>query len=115
QRRLAWFYAGTWRYQRAQRDHRSSLRDEEGLLNGPGMRRGLTHLDIHYPTGEEHGTPARADLPAGVPRLKIPRDLWADALPAERPVLQAPVGGKAGWRREPSCRPWAPRSKRTRP
>jgi hopanoid C-3 methylase len=49
---MVWFYARTWRYQRIHYDHRSFLRDEEGLLNGPGAKAGITWLDVRYPTRE---------------------------------------------------------------
>jgi radical SAM superfamily enzyme YgiQ (UPF0313 family) len=49
---IAWFYARTFRYQRMHRDHRTFLRDEEGLLNGPGALANLTWKDIDYPDGE---------------------------------------------------------------
>jgi radical SAM superfamily enzyme YgiQ (UPF0313 family) len=44
---LVWFYARTWRYQRVHYDPRSFLRDEEGLLNGPGAK--LSFRDVTYP------------------------------------------------------------------
>jgi len=50
---MAWFYARTWRYQRIHYDHRSFLRDEEGLLTGPGARAGLTYRDVTYPSAAE--------------------------------------------------------------
>lgn len=87
-RGIIWFYARTWRYQRIHGDHRSFLRDEEGLLNGPGAKAGLTWKDITYPTGDEHA-PSRAeanDAPAQgakLVKLRIPRRTWADDV-AER-------------------------------
>jgi len=47
---LAWFYARTWRFQRLVRDPQTFLRDEEGLLNGPGVN--LRWDDIHYPDAQ---------------------------------------------------------------
>lgn len=49
---IAWFYARTFRYQRMHRDPATFLRDEEGLLNGPGAQAGLTWRDIDYPDAE---------------------------------------------------------------
>jgi hopanoid C-3 methylase len=49
---MVWFYARTWRYQRIHYDYRSFLRDEEGLLNGPGTNAGVTWEDIRYPTAQ---------------------------------------------------------------
>lgn len=77
---LLHFYARTKRYQRVHRDYRSFLRDEEGLLTGPGAEKGLSWSDVQYPTGapdetQEQGAP-RGEL---VP-LKIPRRLWVDDL-----------------------------------
>jgi radical SAM superfamily enzyme YgiQ (UPF0313 family) len=115
---FAWFFARTWRYQWIHRDPQSFLRDEEGLLNGPGARAGLTYLDVHYPDGTEdtHAAPAHAEaqqlqgqlpqaqLPQTQPaatgtgqlvRLRIPHRIWADELPpavapaAERAAMGA--------------------------
>ena len=47
---LAWFFARTFRYQRLHRDPNTFLRDEEGLLNGPGTLNELSWKDIEYPT-----------------------------------------------------------------
>jgi hopanoid C-3 methylase len=44
------FYARTLRYQRLHRDPATFLRDEAGLLNGPGV--GLSWQDVRYPTAE---------------------------------------------------------------
>jgi radical SAM superfamily enzyme YgiQ (UPF0313 family) len=72
---MAWFYARTWRYQRIHYDHRSFLRDEEGLLTGPGARAGLTYRDVTYPSAAE---PDPAPNAALVPlRLRKART-WAD-------------------------------------
>ncbi|HVO31487.1 MAG TPA: hypothetical protein VMV18_12150, partial [bacterium] len=72
---LLHFYARTTRYQRVHRDHTSFLRDEEGLLTGPGAEKGVSWKDVRYPTGEED---AKQD--AAVVQLKIPRRLWVDDL-----------------------------------
>jgi radical SAM superfamily enzyme YgiQ (UPF0313 family) len=71
---MVWFYARTWRYQRIQYDYRSFLRDEEGLLDGPGAKAGLTWKDITYPTGDEHEEHADSKIV----KLRIPRRTWAD-------------------------------------
>lgn len=83
---MVWFYARTWRYQRIHFDHKSFLRDEEGLLNGPGAKAGLTWEDITYPTGDE---PDVEREPAGgkLVRLRISRRIWADDV-AERSRAQ---------------------------
>ena len=49
---MVWFYSRTWRYQRIHCDYRSFLRDEEGLLNGSGMKDGITWEDVRYPTAQ---------------------------------------------------------------
>jgi hopanoid C-3 methylase len=79
---MLWFYARTWRYQRVHNDYRSFLRDEEGLLNGPGARAGVTWEDVTYPRGDEHEAPkAKAAAPREeLVRLRIPRRLWTDDL-----------------------------------
>lgn len=48
---IARFYARTFRYQAMHRDHNTFLRDEEGLLVGPGV--GLDWTDIDYPDAED--------------------------------------------------------------
>jgi radical SAM superfamily enzyme YgiQ (UPF0313 family) len=69
---MIWFYARTWRYQRIHYDPRSFLRDEEGLLTGPGARAALTWEDVAYPGAAE-------EAPAGnLVRLRIPKRTWAD-------------------------------------
>ena len=73
---LVWFYARTWRYQRIHGDHQSFLRDEEGLLNGPGAKAGLTWRDIEYPTGDEHKEEAKET--SKLVKLRVPRRIWAD-------------------------------------
>ena len=45
------FYARSYRYQTLHRDYRTFLRDEEGLLVGPGA--GLAWDDIAYPSADE--------------------------------------------------------------
>ncbi len=88
-RGIVWFYARTWRYQRIHGDHRSFLRDEEGLLNGPGAKAGLTWADVVYPKGDEHSARASDESehagPAGAKlvKLRIPRRTWIDDV-AER-------------------------------
>jgi len=69
---IAWFYARAWRYQRVHRDPESFLRDEAGLLNGPGM--GLSWEDVNYPSGESHEENV----------VTLPRrpKLWHEELPA---------------------------------
>jgi hypothetical protein len=83
-RHFAWFFVRTWRYQWIHRDPESFLRDEEGLLNGPGARLGLTHEDVCYPDGSEDTAPAAAAGSGGdgkLVRLRIPHRLWTDDLP----------------------------------
>jgi radical SAM superfamily enzyme YgiQ (UPF0313 family) len=79
---IVWFYARTWRYQRIHGDYRSFLRDEEGLLNGPGAKAGLTWTDISYPKGDEHAGKvdegAQANPSGKLVKLRIPRRIWAD-------------------------------------
>lgn len=75
-RGIIWFYARTWRYQRIHGDHRSFLRDEEGLLNGPGMKAGLTWRDVTYPKGDEH-EPTK-EVNGKLVKLRIPKRIWAD-------------------------------------
>ncbi|MDF2696930.1 MAG: Fe-S oxidoreductase, partial [Labilithrix sp.] len=79
---IVWFYARTWRYQRIHGDYRSFLRDEEGLLVGPGAKAGLTWEDVSYPKGDEHAQKTD-DAPPASPggklvKLRIPRRIWAD-------------------------------------
>lgn len=73
---MLWFYARTWRYQRIHYDHRSFLRDEEGLLDGPGAKAGLTWKDVTYPSADEHERPEADNLV----QLRVPRRLWSDDL-----------------------------------
>ena len=73
---MIWFYARTWRYQRIHYDYRSFLRDEEGLLDGPGMKSGITWKDVTYPTGDEREE--RADRT--VVQLRVPKRTWTDDL-----------------------------------
>jgi radical SAM superfamily enzyme YgiQ (UPF0313 family) len=63
---MFWFYARTWRYQRVHYDPTSFLRDEEGLLNGPGAKAGVTWKEVEYPA---------AEAPI---RLRVPHRTWAD-------------------------------------
>ncbi|MFZ5480678.1 MAG: B12-binding domain-containing radical SAM protein [Myxococcota bacterium] len=67
---IAWFFARAWRYQRVHRDPTSFLRDEQGLLNGPGARNGARWDDVAYPGGEAHEEVVR----------RRPR-LWHEELP----------------------------------
>jgi radical SAM superfamily enzyme YgiQ (UPF0313 family) len=83
---FVWFFARTWRYQWIHSDPASFLRDEEGLLNGPGAKAGLTYQDVHYPDGNEHAAGAETpSAPRGqggqIVRLRIPQRIWADELP----------------------------------
>jgi radical SAM superfamily enzyme YgiQ (UPF0313 family) len=98
---FAWFFARTWRYQWIHRDPQSFLRDEEGLLNGPGARAGLTYRDVHYPDGSEHTQPEAAEPSAASPpasgqlvRLRIPRRIWADELPAAAEPARTALGAE---------------------
>ena len=76
---MVWFYARTRRYQRIHLDKRSFLRDEEGLLNGPGAKAGLTWKDVTYPRGDEHEQAKEArPQEEKLVRLRIPRRTWAD-------------------------------------
>ena len=95
---FAWFFARTWRYQWIHRDPQSFLRDEEGLLNGPGARAGLTYQDVHYPDGSEHTNPEAAEPASGtgqLVRLRIPHRIWADDLPpAPAPAARQALGAE---------------------
>lgn len=71
---LVWFYARTWRYQRVHYDYRSFLRDEEGLLDGPGAKAGVCWEDVQYPRAED-GAPQ-----TGLVRLRVPKKTWVDDL-----------------------------------
>ena len=90
---MVWFYARTWRYQRVHCDPKSFLRDEEGLLTGPGARAGLTWEDIAYPEAEEspHAAPEGAPRPGALIKLRVPRRTWADDLADH--VAEAHVAG----------------------
>lgn len=78
---MIWFYARTWRYQRIQDDYRTFLRDEAGLLNGPGAKAGLTWQDIPYPTGDDEDKKGTfADGAGRLVKLKVSRRIWADDL-----------------------------------
>jgi len=61
---VMWFYARSFRYQRIHRDPHTFLRDEEGLLDGPGAH--LSYDDVRYPSAE---TPEPMDADSKVPRL----------------------------------------------
>ncbi len=93
---MVWFYARTWRYQRVHYDPASFLRDEQGLLDGPGARAGLTWRDVQYPGDEsvlDHGgaggAPREGDG-ALVP-LRIPRRTWVDDVESAS-LRAAPTG-----------------------
>ena len=75
---LLWFYARTWRYLRIQCDPQSFLRDEEGLLTGPGMQKLLGWEDIQYPTGDEHEEPAATAPAPKRKKLRVTQRTWAD-------------------------------------
>lgn len=75
-RTMIWFFARTWRYQRIHYDYRSFLRDEEGLLDGPGARRGLSWQDVVYPSADERDGSERGQLV----RLRVPKRTWTDDL-----------------------------------
>ena len=68
---MVWFYARTWRYQRIHRDYRSFLRDEAGLMHGPGAKAGLTWENVVYPQGDEEGG-------GKIVELRISKRTWAD-------------------------------------
>ena len=77
---MLWFYARTWRYQRVHRDYRSFLRDEEGLMNGPGSKRGITWEDVKYPSGAPE---AEQENGSHLVSLRVPKRTWADELEQE--------------------------------
>ncbi|MFT3767864.1 MAG: radical SAM protein [Minicystis sp.] len=85
---IAWFFARAWRHTRVHKDYRSFLRDEEGLLNGPGAIRKLTWRDVEYPKGDEHEREARETREAPLVSLRIPRRLWSDDM------AEAAAGGE---------------------
>jgi radical SAM superfamily enzyme YgiQ (UPF0313 family) len=102
---FAWFFARTWRYQRVHGDPASFLRDEEGLLNGPGARAGLTWRDVKYPgDGDEPQElqqliELRArprlwtdDLPPASAALPLVADALPDGAPAMRSLANAAQG-----------------------
>jgi radical SAM superfamily enzyme YgiQ (UPF0313 family) len=94
-----WFFARTWRYQAIHGDPQSFLRDEQGLLDGPGARAGLTYADVQYPDGRENAQPSAAG-PSGsglggqLVRLRIPDRLWTDELPGATPREANAVGAE---------------------
>ena len=75
---MVWFYARTWRYQRIHRDYRSFLRDEAGLMNGPGAKAGLSWKDIAYPKGDENEVKPGPNVDGKLVKLRIPKRTWAD-------------------------------------
>jgi radical SAM superfamily enzyme YgiQ (UPF0313 family) len=79
-RNVPWFFARAMRYQRIHRDPLTFLRDEEGLLNGPGAK--LTWNEVSYP-GDENAAPNVVKLQGRprVPKLNIPTTMWVDNLP----------------------------------
>jgi hopanoid C-3 methylase len=77
---MLWFYARTWRYQRIHYDYRSFLRDEEGLLDGPGAKNGLTWRDVEYPTGGDVDVRPTPESEGTLVSLRIPRRSWVDDL-----------------------------------
>lgn len=91
---IVWFYARTWRYQRIHGDYRSFLRDEEGLLDGPGARARLTWEDITYPTGDERApNTGRASAKEGqLVKLRIPHRTWADDVVEASALASAGAG-----------------------
>lgn len=94
---MIWFYARTWRYQRIQDDYRTFLRDEAGLLNGPGAKAGLTWKDIPYPTGDdEEKKDTFADGAGKLVKLKVPRRIWADDLSDAQRASQAAAAATGG-------------------
>lgn len=99
---VLWFYARTWRYQRVHRDFRSFLRDEEGLLNGPGIKRMLTWRDVRYPGAETESAATESTTPtptksSNLIPLRIPKRTWVDDLADARTphALQAPTANDA--------------------
>lgn len=87
-----WFYARSWKYQRVHSDYRSFLRDEEGLLVGPGAQAGLTWEDIQYPTGAEDDAQDRNADDGELVQLRIPRRTWVDDV-SEANAPQSAAGG----------------------
>jgi hopanoid C-3 methylase len=87
--KFAWFYARTWRYQRVHHDYRSFLRDEEGLMNGPGTKSGVTWEQVIYPQGDEHSKKPKQT--ENLIRLRIPKQIWADDVKEARELA---VGGE---------------------
>ncbi|NCG20906.1 MAG: radical SAM protein, partial [Rhodobacterales bacterium] len=81
---VAWFYARSWRYQRMHRDPQTFLRDEQGLLNGPGAVAQLTWRDIDYPDAD-----APTPMVASTGGLKVVPKLWADDVRDEQSLAGA--------------------------
>jgi hopanoid C-3 methylase len=74
---MVWFYARTYRYQRIHYDPASFLRDEEGLLTGPGARSGITFEDVTYPSAAEPDPAVGTSLV----KLRVRKArLWTDEL-----------------------------------
>ena len=97
---MVWFYARTWRYQRIHRDYRSFLRDEAGLMNGPGAKAGLLWSDIAYPKGDENEIKTGPDVvveqrnEGKLVKLRIPKRTWADDVADASAAAAAGVGGE---------------------
>lgn len=97
---MVWFYARTWRYQRIHRDYQSFLRDEAGLMNGPGAKAGLTWQDIAYPKGDENEIKTGPDVvveqrnEGKLVKLRIPKRTWADDVADASAVAAVAVGGE---------------------
>jgi len=84
---MIWFFSRTWRYQKISDDYTTFLRDEAGLLNGPGAKAGLTWEDVTYPSGEEDKVEkaAKPETPGTggkLVKLRVPRRIWADEMRA---------------------------------
>ena len=94
---LLHFYARSWRYQRVHRDYTSFLRDEEGLLTGPGAN--LSWKDVQYPTGQEDNAQDQPQVAAegggNIVKLKIPRRLWVDDMADAQASSPAAAAGGA--------------------
>jgi len=90
---MIWFYARTWRYQRVHNDPTSFLRDEEGLLDGPGARAGITWRDVVYPRGDEQEPAKTRGAGAALVRLRIPKRTWTDDV-ADAHTASVAIGGE---------------------
>jgi hypothetical protein len=89
---MVWFYARTWRYQRIHRDYRSFLRDEAGLMNGPGSKAALSWKDIAYPSGDENEARPEPKSEGKLVKLRIPKRTWTDDVADASVVAIATVG-----------------------